>query len=237
MTATEILLIVAGALALGDWIAVALRRTRIEYVLKPATLGALVVVAVLAHVGHDVRPWLIAALALGVLGDVGLMFSRGDEPDAAFLGGLGAFLLGHACYLVAFLQFGVTWKYALAGALVTLGIAGLALPAVLRGAVRTGGRELAVVVGIYALVLGAMSTLAVGTNSIAVAVGGVLFLGSDTLLARERFVGPVRGVRGSRRRRAEPAVTGDVLVIVSYHAAQALILLGLITDLLPAALR
>lgn len=228
MTSTVILLIVAGVLALGDWIAVAFHRTRVEYVLKPATLAVLVAVAVLAHVDHNVRPWLIAALALGLAGDTALMVSRGDEPDGAFLGGLGAFLLGHACYVMAFLQFGVTWKYLLSGALVTIGIAALALPAVLRGANRTGGHELAVVVSVYALLLGATATLAVGTDSIAVAVGGVLFLVSDTLLARERFVGPVRP--------ASPVV-GPIAVIVSYHAAQGLILLGLITNVLPSVLR
>jgi hypothetical protein len=63
-------------------------------------------------------------------------------------------------------------------------------------------------------VLGAMAVLAVGTKSVLTAIGGLLFLGSDTVLAWERFVKPIRG--------------GPVIVIVSYHLAQALIILGLI---------
>jgi uncharacterized membrane protein YhhN len=55
--------------------------------------------------------------------------------------------------------------------------------------------------------------LGVGTSAIATAVGGILFLASDSLIAWERFV------------RRVPQ--GPLAVIVSYHLAQALILIGL----------
>jgi uncharacterized membrane protein YhhN len=207
-------LIGAGVLALGDWLAVARRWHRAEAVLKPLVLLALIAAAALGDVDHRVRPFLVVGLALGLVGDVALLRSKGDEPDGPFLTGLCAFLLGHVAYVAAFLRHGVHRLDLLAGALVVVGVAGLALPAVLRGALDKGGRELTVVVGIYALLLGAMAVTAAGTSAIATGIGGVLFLVSDSLLARARFAGRAFG--------------GEVAVMVTYHAGQALILIGLL---------
>jgi len=157
---------------------------------------------------------VVAALVLGLLGDVGLMLSDGSS-DVPFLAGLGAFLLGHVCYLVAFSIAGLRGVDLLAGFLIALGVAALALPAVLRGAARAAGRPFAAMVAGYAAVLAAMTTLAVGTGLLATAAGGALFLVSDTLIARQRFVARIP--------------YGDLAVIVTYHLAQALILIGLIT--------
>jgi uncharacterized membrane protein YhhN len=59
-----------------------------------------------------------------------------------------------------------------------------------------------------------MAVFAVGTGAIATALGGLLFLASDTALAYDRFV------------RRVPH--GPLLVIVSYHLAQLLIVIGLL---------
>ena len=69
------------------------------------------------------------------------------------------------------------------------------------------------VVAVYAAALCAVAVLGVGTAAIATAIGGVLFLASDSLIAWERFV------------RRLPH--GPLAVIVTYHLAQALILIGL----------
>jgi uncharacterized membrane protein YhhN len=211
VTATAVLLMVAGVVAIGDWIAVHLRLFHLEYLLKPATLAVLVAAAVVADLG-DIKPWVIAALVLGLLGDVGLMLSDGGT-DPPFLAGLGAFLLGHVCYVIAFVSAGLQGLATLAGLLVTGGIAGLALPAVLRGAARSAGTVFAGIVGGYAATLAAMTVLGVGTGIVATAIGAVSFLCSDTLIARDRFVGRVPH--------------GKLLIIVTYHVAQALILIGL----------
>jgi uncharacterized membrane protein YhhN len=213
---TLALLIAAAVIALGDWAAVNERLFRLEYVLKPLTLVLLIAAASSADLGVA-QPWVLAALVFGLLGDIGLMLSRGAEADAPFIGGLAAFLVGHICYIVGFLRVGVRSLDLLAGLLVALGVAGLALPAVLRGAARAAGRQFAAIVGAYSAVLAAMTVLAVGTGIVATAIGGVLFLASDTLIARERFVAPVRH--------------GSLLVIVTYHLAQFLILVGLIDSL------
>src|SRR5205085_1515979 len=59
------LLAVAAALAVGDWVAVALANTSLEYVCKPAVMAALIGVAVTldpAQAGR--RDWFVAALVL-----------------------------------------------------------------------------------------------------------------------------------------------------------------------------
>jgi uncharacterized membrane protein YhhN len=206
------LLVTAALVALGDWLAVHLRLFRLEYFLKPLTLVLLIAATIVADLG-DPKPWVVGALVFGLMGDVGLMLSSGDT-DPPFLVGLGAFLIGHIWYVVAFGVAGMRALYLLAGVLVVAGIAGLALPAVLRGAARSAGRPFAAVVGGYATLLAAMAALAVGTGIVATAIGGVLFLSSDTLIARNRFVGRVPH--------------GDLLVIVTYHLAQFLIVIGLI---------
>jgi len=163
-----------------------------------------------------VKSWVIAALVLGLIGDIALMLSS-DRPghlDAAFLIGLAAFLAGHVAYLGGFARYGQHAIQAVAGLLVVVGTAALTLPKILIRTKRIGGQELMAVVGTYAALLAAMAVLAVGTASILTAIGGLLFLASDTVLAWGRFV--------------KRLPHGSLIVIVTYHAAQFLIVLGLI---------
>jgi uncharacterized membrane protein YhhN len=213
---TTTLFVLAGVIAVGDWLAVSQRFFRIEYALKPLTLALLVAAAVSADLPTAVKPWVVAALVFGLLGDVALMLSAPDtaRPDGPFLLGLAAFLAGHVCYLAAFARYGLGGLQLVAGLLIVMGAAALTLPRILIRAKAAGGQELMAVVGAYAAVLGAMAVLAVGTKSVLTAIGGLLFLGSDIVLAWQRFVRPIR--------------SGPVLVIVTYHLAQFLIVLGLI---------
>lgn len=214
-------LVVTGICALGDWIAVARRNERAEFVLKPLTMVLLFVATCFGDLG-DAKPWLLAALALGLVGDVALLFSPDGPPtadsqaelDPAFLAGLGAFLLGHLAYLAAFAAHGLHGWQATAGVLVVAGATGLVMPRVLRGAQREGGTVLAAVVGLYAAVLALMVVFAFGTAAIATAIGAAIFLASDTTLAWNRFV--------------QPLLRGPVIVIVTYHLAQLLIVIGLL---------
>jgi uncharacterized membrane protein YhhN len=209
-------LILAAAAAVGDWVAVGRRYFRLEAVLKPLTLVLLIVAAATAHLGPG-QAFVVGALVLGLLGDIGLLLSRGPDADPPFVLGLAAFLVGHLFYIVAFSRHGLHWLFALAGVLIVGGAAALTLAPVLRGVAARAGRELAVVVGGYSAVLGAMAVLAVATSSVATAIGGLLFLASDIVLARDRFV--------------HRLVRGPVLVIVTYHLAQFLIVIGLIKSL------
>lgn len=215
---TLTLLLLTAVAAVGDWIAVAQRRFRLEHLLKPLVLVLLIGAAGSADLGVS-QPWLIAGLVFGLLGDVGLMLadSEADEPDLPFLAGLGSFLVGHICYLIAFLRHGVNGLHLLAGALIVFGIGVLTLPSVLPGARRVGGQLLMTIVAGYAVLLSVMTIFAIGTTEIATAIGGLLFLGSDSIISWERFVKKVP--------------RGPVLIIVTYHLAQVLIVLGLVRSL------
>jgi uncharacterized membrane protein YhhN len=203
------LLILSAVVAIADWVTVARQWFRAECVLKPLTLALLIAAAARGDLGVA-QPWVLAALALSLVGDVALL----RDDDVAFLVGLAAFLLGHVCYLVAFARTGVNPTGALVGAVVAVVVSAAVLPRVLRGAAATEGTAFAVVVGGYAAVLGTMTAFGVGTGILATAAGAVLFLASDTVLAWERFVGALP--------------RGPLIVIVTYHLAQLLIVGGLI---------
>ena len=212
---TAVLYLCAAALAIGDWLAVRGRYFHLEYLLKPATLVLLIWAAASSDL-PGTKPWVLAALALSLVGDVALMFSS-DEPggvDRLFLGGLTAFLVAHVCYIGAFAVHGVRGSYVLVGTVIAVVVAGAALPRIVIAARRIGGWTLVAPLGGYATVLGVMVALAVGTASRLTALGGLLFLASDTVLAWDRLVAPVR--------------RGPVTVAVTYHLAQLCLVLGLL---------
>ena len=80
---TAALFVLAGVVALVDGWAVARRYFRIEYMAKPLTL-ALLTAATLSSDLPVLKPWLVAALLLGLVGDIALMRSHDDDGlDAA----------------------------------------------------------------------------------------------------------------------------------------------------------
>lgn len=216
---TVAFLILAGVAAVGDSLAVGRRMRRLEYALKPLVLLLLIGAACFADLGAS-KPWVLAALLLGLAGDVALLLRPEERApvhgsaELPFLIGLGAFLLGHLAYLVAFVRHGLHVIPLFAGVLVVLGTAVLALPRVLPGADRQGGRRMAALVGAYAAVLGAMTVLGFGTAALATGIGALLLLASDVTLAWGRYV--------------QPLLRGPVIVAVTYHLAQLLIVVGLI---------
>ena len=85
---------------------------------------------------------------------------------------------------------------------------------ILPGAVADGGVGLAVAVAVYMAVIGAMAVTGWATGRPLVGLGATLFVVSDTVLAMGRFVQPRRWT--------------SVVVMVTYHLAQALIVAGLL---------
>src|SRR5690349_8961742 len=93
-----IALAAAAVFAIGDWISRARDDQLLEYVTKPATLVALIVVALaLDPASSGRRAWFVAALAFSLAGDVFLML-----PRDLFVAGLASFLVAHVCYVAGF---------------------------------------------------------------------------------------------------------------------------------------
>lgn len=142
---------------------------------------------VLDALGTVYGQWVLAALALGWLGDA-LLLSR-QAP--AFLGGLGAFLLSHLCFATAFLQPG---PFSLAAvAVATLGALAFGT-AVLRWLWPHLPQPMQAAVLAYVAVILLMNIAAAGhavaSGRWAGLAGALLFALSDLAVARDRFVRP-----------------------------------------------
>lgn len=201
------LLAAAGSAAVVDWIAVGRGSRRVEHVAKPLTTALLLLAAaVLEPVDPAQRVAFVVALGASLAGDVALMFDR-------FTYGLGSFLVAHLAYIVGFLVRGVAWSGTLVAAVVVTVVVAAFGARIVR-AVRAG-RERAMVgpVVAYIAVISAMFAFAVG-GGVWLAVGGAaLFLTSDAMIAWNRFVAPFPAAR--------------VAITVTYHAAQALLVVSL----------
>jgi uncharacterized membrane protein YhhN len=201
---------VAAVAALTDWYAVARNHRRLEYIAKPLTMVALAVVAATLDPADPTRRlWFTAAVVFSLAGDVFLML-----PRDRFVAGVGAFLVGHLCYVGGLLR----GDLSVPGLLLGIGVLLVALlvtgrPLLL--ALQQRHRELLVPVAVYIAAISAMVILAIAVGPPAAAVGAVLFAFSDSVLARDRFVRPIP--------------RAPLIVVVTYHLGQAGLVLSLVT--------
>ncbi|MCF3467071.1 lysoplasmalogenase [Stenotrophomonas maltophilia] len=198
------ILAIVGAFLHGDgrWL---------HWLAKPAT--TLLIAAIAWRVRDPAQPSyrraVLAGMLLSCLGDIALML-----PMDAFVPGLVAFLLAHLCYIVAFREGlragrGLLAASILLGAFAVLNVLGLwpHLPAPMRMPVLA-----------YVVVLASMAMLALARqwrspqpavearSAPWAAVGALLFVASDSLLAWDRFAGGLP--------------LASLLVLSTYYGAQ-----------------
>ncbi|MEP7160081.1 MAG: lysoplasmalogenase family protein [Dermatophilaceae bacterium] len=182
-------------------------------VAKVATATVLILWAITLGATDTGTGWaVLVALAFGLVGDVALLRGQGW----AFWVGVAAFLAGHAAYLVAFAAItganGLHPVTGLIGAILVAPFAVRSLPRV-RGAVLADGDTLlAKTVLAYGVALLALAVLTGLSGRVVAVAGAVLFTVSYTVLGLDRFVGP--------RARA------GLVVLTTYHLAQAGLMLG-----------
>jgi uncharacterized membrane protein YhhN len=201
----------AVALAVADWIAVSpsVVSKRAEYVLKPATMIPLIAAAAILDPERDAqRVLFLAALVLSLAGDVFLML-----PRDLFVAGLGSFLLGHIAYIGGFLLEPRTAAPTLIAVAVVLVAAATLGRRIITAARASDAPAIAGPVALYMAVISMMVVLAAGTAEIFAAAGAAIFFASDAMIAWDRFVQPFRWARP--------------LIMATYHAAQALLVLSL----------
>jgi uncharacterized membrane protein YhhN len=154
------------------------------------------------------RVLFVAALVLGLTGDVFLML-----PRDYLLAGLVAFLLGHLAYIAGF-RFLPFDALPAAGALVVVVVGAAVMVGRYVAGLRQSGRgRLVVPVLAYAFVISVTVISAAGSGNWIAFAGAILFYLSDALFAWYRFVGPLRW--------------GRPVNIVLYQTAQALLALSL----------
>lgn len=176
---------------------------------KPLLMPALLVALVLALPVRrsPLLLWAGLALVFSWLGDVLLQ----NPGDLGFLIGMGAFGLAHLAFIALYLGplrtgrvpawgivLGVVWWGSMVASL-ALWLGGLLVP-----------------VAIYGIVLGAAAVCALATRPL-VAIGAVVFLLSDTLLAFDRFL-PGFSV-----------LELDLEIMLAYCLGQGLIIAGVVT--------
>jgi uncharacterized membrane protein YhhN len=137
--------------------------------------------------------WITIGLLCSLLGDVLL-----EWPANLFVFGLGAFLIAHLAYLLAYL--GESKRLAPLALLLAFAVAG-SMFSVLAS---SGLGDLLIPVAFYSLAIGCMlwralarlGTLGIATRSAWLAAGGaLLFVLSDSLIGINRFVAPFDGAR------------------------------------------
>jgi alkenylglycerophosphocholine hydrolase len=201
----------AGAIvfALVDWFAVARAYRRLRWVSKPAVILLLVGVALTLHRSSDQERYVFAgALFLCLVGDLALLMD-----ERWFGAGLAAFLVAHLCYAAGFLVGGVNRGLlvytALAVTITSLGLGGR----VLRSILQSGRHGTLLPVAAYLLAISAMLALAAASGKPLAIAGAALFYASDGMIAWNRYV--------------QPLPWSPLPVIVTYHLAQAGLVLSL----------
>ncbi len=213
------LFILALIMALIDWMAVVRANKRLEYFAKPGVMLALLAAIGFSNGFQGPLLWFGLGVSFSLAGDIFLMLRR-----ERFLAGLVAFLLAHVFYLVGLIS--SPPQITLAGGIVALlvGLTGIQLyRSIHSGLVHSKKERLKLPVMIYAIfislmLLSALLTLVTAnevwlpTAALLVSAGALLFYLSDTFLAWNRFVAPLKYAR--------------LRVIILYHLGQALLILG-----------
>lgn len=184
------------------------------YYTKPLLMPLLASYYILS--AAEVNKFIVIALVFGFLGDVFLMW-----PDRKnnFMVGLGAFLLGHICYILLFLQRVSfvkdvpVWFYIII--IIYVSVAAFVMKKL---SMYLGDMKVATYIYMAVILLMSFSSLArilVMDMSIAFLlpfIGSLLFLTSDTMLGFYTFKGKFKN--------------GDIYIMITYVLAQALIVGG-----------
>jgi alkenylglycerophosphocholine hydrolase len=210
--------LLALTLSVFDWIVRWKDWLPVGYFTNPAAILTLLVWSYLASGWQGSMLWFGLALAFSLLGDILL-----GLPRRIFLGGMAAFLAAQICYIVAFSTTAIPLQLPSLIFLVSVGLAAYFIGKnILFGLAQTPETlKLQVPVLVYGstvslMFLSALMTLLkpqwAGLPSILAALGGWLFFTSDSLLASNLFVRPIRH--------------GVVYVHLTYQLAQILLLSG-----------
>ncbi len=212
--------------AVIDWIAVAKHWKALEY---PATPGViLALLAWLISVGglHGHIAWFAIGLAFSLAGGV-LLFL----PKEQFTASLGAFLFAHFAYLIGFNDTPPPINLASIVIAVLVGVTALRLYRAIAAGLAASGRHslkmpvLVYLAAISLMLISALLTLVRSEWSVTAAwlasIGSLLYFASDSTLAWNKFVHPLR--------------YGSLGIIVTYHLGQALIALGAAAHFLSVA--
>jgi uncharacterized membrane protein YhhN len=208
---------VSFIIAILDWVAVAKNWKPLEYIAKPGVMVALLawLWSVGGFKGHLL--WFVIGLFFSLIGDIFLML-----PNKMFSAGLIAFLLTHIAYLIGFDDSLPPLNMVSILLATMVGITAFRVGREILGSLNSSKHKrlqipvLIYIITISLMLLSALLTLvrpewSIGA-SLLVSGGAMLFVASDTILAWNKFVEPLKGE--------------NLAVITSYHIGQIFIILG-----------
>ena len=215
------LLLLTGVAFLAEWYAVASGRNKLRRVTKPAAMLALLVWFTQQGAWQGVLWWFGMGLVLSLVGDIFLLL-----PVFLFPAGALSFLIAHVCYIIGLNQTppAIIWQNLLLLVAVAV-FAFFFARKFFRNLKRRHSKRLKALIIVYMLGISIMllsalmtplrpdwpSTAAAWTVS-----GALLFYISDSILAWNKFIRPLRH--------------GRLLVMVTYLLGQ----LGIVTGVLLA---
>ncbi len=219
---SDVLLPGTALVAILDWLAVWRGWRRVGYVAKPLTILVLFSWLVFRTSLQGPALWFGIGLLLSLAGDVFLML-----PPRFFMAGLTSFSLVHLAYLAGFLTPfpGEGYLGVLALVLAIAVTMTLVMRRITSAQINRGLKRLVRPTLFYAILISLMLVSALWTlfrsdwstwNAVLVSLGAILFYSSDLTNAWIRFVNPVR--------------SGRVLVMITYHAGQMLLILGVVLN-------
>ena len=219
MPRPRVLLISYAAVAVVQVLSQALSLQPLVVLTKPLLMPLLAayLMAVSPRPFHRMVRLVLWALAFSWLGDVLLETSRAFDGDGLFLGGMGAFLLAHVLYIVAFtpvVRAGTPPRPPLWALLYVL------YGAVMVGAVGSTLGSFLLPVTLYAVAICTMGIVASGVN-VWTAAGAAAFVLSDSLIMLSQDLADALPFEFSLQR---------ALVMSTYVVAQALIVYGVVLE-------
>jgi len=213
---------IAGVLVVSiilNWLAAVYNWRRLFVITKPLVLILLFVIFIILSKGNLQLTWFFLALLFSLAGDILLLY-----PTRAFILGLVAFLFAQVAYILGFSAILPPLVPSLLAVLVVLSLLTMVF-LFLQAEVRKKPdlKRMRPAILLYALMLSIMAASAVLnlfkpawtlTAAALTAIGGILFLSSDLMLAYDRFVHQFK--------------SSHMLVMMTYHLAQALLILGVL---------
>lgn len=210
------------ALAAAEWTAVWRGWRKVRWVTKPGTMLALIAWFTQISDWQGGTAWFGLGLFFSLLGDILLLL-----PPRFFIAGLAAFLLAHIGYILGFSLPPHIPRWEIILPLLLISGAFILLTGRVRRGMRQQGEEgLLIPVTVYSIILSLMWLAALSTllrpdwqpvGALLVSAGAGLFFISDSVLANDRFVHPLR--------------RGNLMVMISYLSGQILITAGVLANI------
>ncbi|MEN8172188.1 MAG: lysoplasmalogenase [Chloroflexota bacterium] len=218
------LLYLTIGIAMLNWLASAKKWKNLVYITKPGTI--LVLLAWLWQTGHFQGPmiWFALGLIFSLAGDIFLML-----PQEKFMAGLVSFLLGHIAYIIGLTPRILEFNVASYLVMFMVGMTAFRLYRRITANLGSSGKQKTRgPIMIYFTAIGLMVTAALLTMttsdwntwaSLSVSGGALFFLVSDSWLAWDRFVAPLKN--------------RDLRIMVTYHLGQIGLVIGAVINFLP----